>query len=232
MTPSLQRAELRQATAAAIKNEAREQMRQHGTAGISLRAIARQLNITAPAIYNYFPSLDDLITALIVDAFTDLAVAMETAGAASAGTDTLARIEAVLHAYREWAVTHPVDFQLIYGNPIPGYQAPAELTSPLAFRPFKVVFALYGQALASGALRLPAEYQPVPDSIRQHLLGWKTHVGLDLPDGLICLLIGGWARIHGLVLLELFNHSTPVIGDPAALFAYELRALHTRMGAG
>ena len=67
-----------------IKAVARQQMAEHGTAGLSLRGIAREMGITAPAIYNYFPRLDDLITALIVDAFTALADAMEAAEAAEA----------------------------------------------------------------------------------------------------------------------------------------------------
>ncbi len=78
--PRPRRDESRANLAEEIKRVAREQMAEHGTAGVSLRGIARALEITAPAIYNYYPRLDDLITALIVDAFTDLAAALEEAG--------------------------------------------------------------------------------------------------------------------------------------------------------
>jgi AcrR family transcriptional regulator len=100
----------------AIKRIARQQMSERGTAGLSLRAIARELAITAPAIYNYYPRLDDLITALIVDAFQSLADAMQASVSTLDEQGYRARILAMSLAYRQWAIEHPTDFQLIYGN--------------------------------------------------------------------------------------------------------------------
>lgn len=214
-----------------IKAVARRQMGAHGTAGLSLRAIAREMGITAPAIYNYFPRLEDLITALIVDAFTALAEAMETAADAAAAPGPVApQAWAMVHAYRRWALAHPVDFQLIYGNPIPGYTAPYEVVGPLAFRPFERLFALYGQAAATGELAVPPEYQAVPATIHDNVAMWKAHAGFELPDAVVCVLMTGWGRIHGLVMLELFGHLAGPIGDPGALYAYEMRAFMTRLG--
>jgi AcrR family transcriptional regulator len=221
---------LRNEIAEDIKSVARQQMSEHGTAGLSLRAIARQLGITAPAIYNYYPRLEDLITGLIVDAFSDLAAAMEAARAESASSTTQAKIEAMLFAYRRWAVENPVNFQLIYGNPIPGYEAPLEVTGPLARRPFLGLFELYAHALQSGEMILPDEYQQVPESISDHLEQWRKDAGIALPDALVCLLMTGWSRIHGMVMLELFHHLQPVIGDAGALYEYEIRAFHQRLG--
>jgi AcrR family transcriptional regulator len=221
---------LRVEMAEEIKTIAREQMSDRGTAGLSLRAIARQMDITAPAIYNYFPRLDDLITALIVDAFTDLAEAMERARTQNSSMSAVNQIEAVLLAYRHWAVDHPVDFQLIYGNPIPGYVAPAEVTGPLARRPFIGLFQLYAQALRAGEMVVPEEYLQVPESISSYLVLWREQSGIDLPDALICLLMSGWARIHGLVMLELFQHLQPVVGDAGSLYQYEIQAFHQRLG--
>ena len=135
-----------------IKTVARQQMAEHGTAGLSLRGIAREMGITAPAIYNYFPRLDDLITALIVDAFTALADAIQAAEVAEESEKCGPKIIASCLAYREWAIGHPVDFQLIYGNPIPGYIAPAEITVPLARRPFDGLFRLFFEAHRTGEL--------------------------------------------------------------------------------
>jgi AcrR family transcriptional regulator len=213
-----------------IKAIARQQMSELGTAGLSLRAIARQMEITAPAIYNYFPRLEDLITALIVDAFNDLAVAMDDARADSSTKSTHSQIEAMLFAYRQWAVDHPVDFQLIYGNPIPGYEAPLEVTGPLARRPFIGLFDLYAHALHSEEIEIPEEYLQVPKSISANLVYWREQTGIDLPDALSCLMMSGWARIHGLVMLELFHHLQPVVGDPEAFYQYEVRAFHKRLG--
>lgn len=226
--PRPRKEETRSATAEQIKAAARRQMGELGTAGLSLRGIARELGITAPAIYNYFPRLDDLITALIVDAFTALAEAMEVAGTQAEGVG--GRFAAIIRAYRAWAVTHPTDFQLIYGNPIPGYAAPAELTGPLAQRPFSQLFSLLQTGWQAGQITLPAEYQPVPPEVAAHVAAFQQRAGLALPEVLICVLLSGWARIHGQVMLELFHHSQPFIGDPGAFYELELTAYLRRLG--
>ena len=92
-------------------------MAEHGTAGLSLRGIGREMGITAPAIYNYFPRLDDLITALIVDAFTALADAIEAAEVAVQSEAPGTKILASCLAYREWAMAHPVDLPAYLRQP-------------------------------------------------------------------------------------------------------------------
>jgi AcrR family transcriptional regulator len=216
-------------TAAEIKTTARQQMAQHGTAGLSLRGIARTMGITAPAIYNYFPRLDDLITALIVDSFTDLADAMDTAGVA-ASAEPVAQIRSTVLAYRQWAVNHPLDFQLIYGNPIPGYVAPFEVTAPLARRPFLPLFGYFWQAYQSGQLTLPAEYSAVPPQVADHIKAWREHIGVAMPESLFCAVLTGWSRIHGLVMLELTHHIQPMIGYAAEFYEYEVDAFLQQLG--
>jgi AcrR family transcriptional regulator len=219
----------RGATFVQIKAVARQQMARHGTAGLSLRGIAREMGVTAPAIYNYFPRLDDLITALIVDAFTDLADAIQAAEAAVESETSGPKILASCLAYRAWAVAHPVDFQLIYGNPIPGYVAPAEITVPLARRPFDGLYRLFLEGYRSGELSIPAAYASVPPGISAHFAASAPDGGF--PDALLCLLMSGWARIHGMVMLELFEHIGPVVGDPAAFYRYEIEAFLQQLGA-
>jgi AcrR family transcriptional regulator len=216
--------------AQAIKQAARQQMVERGTAGLSLRGIARSLGITAPAIYNYFPRLDDLITALIVDAFTALAEAIQSAEQAVESGQCAPKILASCLAYRGWAMAHPVDFQLIYGNPIPGYAAPPEVTVPLARRPFDGLFRLFLQAYQSGELVIPQEYIPAPPTVADHFAAWQTNPADTFPAPLLCLLMSGWARIHGLVMLELFEHVGPVVGDTAAFYRYEIEAFMQQLG--
>lgn len=207
-----------------IKAVARQHMAERGTAGLSLRAIARALGITAPAIYNYFPRLDDLITALIVDAFTDLADAMELAEAAEPSERPYDKVMALCLAYREWAIAHPTVFQLIYGNPIRGYRAPEEVTIPLARRPFLGLFRWFLRAYESGELIIPAGYQVVPPAMAEGVAGWRRLSGIEMPDALLGILMSGWARIHGAVLLELFGHLEPLVGGGGTFYRYELEA--------
>lgn len=153
-----------------IKAVAREQLAQKGTNGISLRGIARELGITAPAIYNYFPRLDDLITALIVDAFNGHADAIDAAVAKH--DEPTKQLKAALQAYRDWAVQYPSDFQLIYGNPIPGYEAPAEITIPLASRPMETIYRCILAGYEANAMNIPERYLTVPQSIVDFLNEW------------------------------------------------------------
>ena len=222
----------RGATSAQIKAVARQQMAEYGTAGLSLRGIAREMGMTAPAIYNYFPRLEDLITALIVDAFTALAEAMEAAEAAESSERPYDKIMALCLAYREWAIAHPTVFQLIYGNPIPGYRAPEELTIPLARRPFLGLFRWFIRAHQAGALTIPVEYQPVPLAMAEGIAAWRRASGIEMPDALVGLLMSGWARIHGAVLLELFGHLQPLVGGAGSFYRYELEAFAQRLELG
>lgn len=208
-----------------IKALARSQMATKGSAGLSLRGIARELGVTAPAIYNYFPRMDDLITALIVDAFNGHADAIDAA-IAKGTPDTLTQLEAGLHAYRNWALANPEDFKLIYGNPIPGYEAPADVTIPLARRP---QVAFYTQMLLlwqDGRLTIPALLERVPQRIADHMDGWLYRDFPELaavPKGLFLLMQSLWARIHGIVMLELLEHISPAIGDMDAFYALEVQ---------
>src|SRR5690242_4686609 len=115
-----------------IKETAWQQIARQGAAALSLRAIARELNITAPAIYNYFPSRDDLVTALIVDAFTSLGDSQKDSIKSIPANKPQARLFTLGLAYRDWALAHPQRYQLIFGTPIPGYEAPADITLPAA----------------------------------------------------------------------------------------------------
>jgi AcrR family transcriptional regulator len=215
---------------AAIKAAARRQMAERGTAGLSLRGIGREMGITAPAIYNYFPRLEDLITALIVDSFTALAEAMEAAETAAPPDRPYDGIMTLCLAYRQWAVEHPTDFQLIYGNSIPGYHAPEELTIPLARRPFLGLFRWFIRANEAGELTIPAEYQAVPPAMVEGIAAWKCLSGIEMPDELLGLLMSGWSRIYGAVMLELFHHLQPLVGDGATFYRYEVAAFLQQMG--
>ena len=113
-----------------IKETAWRQIAEKGAATLSLRAIARELGITAPAIYNYFPRRDDLVTALIVDAFTSFGQAQKESD--QPGRSPAERLRILGMAYRDWAMKYPQRYHLIFGTPIPGYHAPAEITLPAA----------------------------------------------------------------------------------------------------
>ncbi len=213
-----------------IKMVARELMHEFGTAGLTLRGIARAMGVTAPAIYHYYPSLDHLITALIVDAYEAVSVAIADAITALPPTEPVQQLLAGLNAYRVWALAHPVEFQLIYGNPIPGYSAPEEVTTPLARRPFAEIGRILVELHDQGQLKVSDAYATIPPSIAAHIEEWRDAGGYEVPEAILYLVIAGWARIHGIVSLELFGHLRPALGDTEAFYRHELLALLAELG--
>jgi AcrR family transcriptional regulator len=222
--PMNRRDKIRASTQEEIKTIAIRQMSESGTAGLSLSAIARQMELSAPALYRYYTGRDDLITALVLDAYNALADALGAADATCPPTDYAGRLYTVLLAYRQWAVEHPIEYQLIYGNPIPGYAAPADLTIPTARRTFTVILTILAEARAAGALRPTECYATLPDGLTIDI-PLTTGDGPSIPPELVYLGLAGWARLQGLITLELYHHIQPMINDPAALYRAEIRAL-------
>ena len=130
-----------------IKEEARRQLAETGAHGLSLRAVARELGMVSSALYRYFPSRDDLLTALIIDAYDALGEVAETAIAASARPRV--RWLAACHAIRGWALAHPHEYALIYGSPVPGYRAPQATVGPASRVPLAFMGVLR-DAVAGG----------------------------------------------------------------------------------
>ena len=213
-----------------IKETARGLMADKGTAGLSIRAIARKMDMSAPALYHYYASLNDLITALIQDAFIQLAEALETTIENPELTTADKRVSAVAEAYRHWALAHPIDFQLIYGNPIPNYTQPTEVTYPPARRSFRIVAGIFSQAIDSGEIDLPARYKDLPPAIEKSLIELSQVEGHDLPLPGLYLAATFWAKIHGHVMLELFNLIQPVIPKVDEFFQYEIRNYLQQVG--
>lgn len=213
-----------------IKDTARQLMAEKGTGGLSIRAIARQMGMTAPALYHYYDSLNDLITALIEDAFTNLADTIEAAANDPLQKTTVERLTAVAFEYRQWALQHPIDFQLIYGNPIPNYNQPTDVTYPPARRSFLVTANIFADGIENGDIDLPAIYSDFPPVIEQSLIKLTNIEGHDLPLPALYLAAVSWTKIHGHVMLELFNLIQPVILDVEGFFQYETNVLLEQFG--
>ncbi|TJZ44087.1 TetR/AcrR family transcriptional regulator [Streptomyces piniterrae] len=219
---------------AAIKDEARRQLAAEGAAKLSLRAVARELGMASSALYRYFPSRDDLLTALIVDAYNAVGEAAEAAGDTARDTARgpsagrpLARWSAICAAVRDWALAHPHEYALIYGSPVPGYHAPRSTTEPAA----RVGLALIGvvrDAHAAGALKEPAE--PLPDPVVGDALALAAELGVELPGAVMARLIGAWAQLFGLLSFELFGQFNGVVEARTEFFEQSVRQLARGVG--
>lgn len=204
----------------AIKETAWKQAAESGASALSLRAIARELKITAPAIYNYFPSRDDLVTALIYDAYTSFGDAQIKARDSFPGTKLVERFKAVGHSYREWALTHPQRFRLIFGTPISGYSAPFEKTFPVAARSLGVMVGVVEALRQAGKL----ESVPTPKLSKeddQKFSYWKQFGGeVDIESFTTGLVI--WGQVHGFVSLEVDGNVPPFGLTASAMYQIEI----------
>lgn len=219
------REKVREQTIAEIKAHARAQMLESGTAGLSLGAIARAMGMTPPALYRYYASRDDLITALIVDAYSDLAASLRAVVAACPADDYVGRLRAAMEQYRDWALARPIDFALIFGNPIPDYSAPEEGTLQASRSVFLPFLETMQAAHAAGRLQPRPERTGVPPAIAQHLAGDAYYGQVPFSPLVIYHGVIGWTRIHGAIVLELFKHIPPVIGDCQAFYQSEVAAI-------
>jgi AcrR family transcriptional regulator len=213
-----------------IKRIARLQMAQEGISHVTLRGIAREMGMAVTALYRYFPSYSDLITELILDAFNGLADHIDHAQRQQKPTDWGARLWAALMAYRDYALTYPHDFALIYGTPIVGYNAPGERTVPASSRTFEVIGSIIAEAHASGALIVPHTVTDLPATVVQHMGQLMAARQYAISEVLVYTLAQGWSRLHGIVMLELFGHFGPVVGDVDAFYRSEVAGLMQSMG--
>src|SRR5215475_12626511 len=144
-----------------ITEIARRQLATDGAAGLSLRAVAREMGMVSSAIYRYFPSRDDLLTTLIIDGYNAVGAAVEKAEAACPPEDYADRWLAGCRAVREWALAHPHEYALVYGSPVPGYQAPERTIEP-ASRAAAVFGKIISEAYRAGAASVPQAAASVP----------------------------------------------------------------------
>jgi AcrR family transcriptional regulator len=206
-----------------IRRTAWSQMAELGAAGISLRSIARALHITAPAIYNHFPSRDDLVTELIREAYQSLGDAQAAARASIAVGDHAGRLRATGISYRDWALTYPQRYQLIFGAPIPGYVCPMDRTADAAAYSLSSLVGVLADAHQDGHLRVQVDF-PISDEKRASYTEWQRR-GVQAGYQAFCLALVVWGRVHGLVSLEI-GHLAPEFGpEPGILFEFEIEQI-------
>ncbi|WP_405622619.1 TetR/AcrR family transcriptional regulator [Streptomyces sp. NBC_00076] len=224
-TPGGARARARIEVTAALKDEARRQLAAEGAAKLSLRAVARELGMVSSALYRYFPSRDDLLTALIIDAYDSVGERAEGAYADAADAGPVRRWSAVCEAVRTWALESPHEYALIYGSPVPGYTAP-QTTLPAASRTGLVLIAIVRDAHQGSGLAmtpLPAELRPEAERI-------AADFAPDLPPEALAALVAAWAELFGLIGFELFGQFNRVVEDREPFFRHAVTRLAHSVG--
>ena len=214
-----------------IKQEARRQLAAHGAQGLSLRAVARELGMVSSALYRYFPSRDELLTALIIDAYDALGDAAEAADAGRPAGDIRGRWAATCHAVRNWALAHPHEYALIYGSPVPGYQAPQATVVPAA-RIARVAGGLVADAwrearVAGGGA---APLTPLPPELAEQAAVVADAIAPGVPGAVIARLLIAWTQLFGMISFELFGQFVGSADPADAFFGYAVEQMADFIG--
>ncbi|MBL1096923.1 TetR/AcrR family transcriptional regulator [Streptomyces coffeae] len=209
----------RKQTREEAKAVALTQLAEAGTAGISVNAIAKSMGMTGPALYRYFAGRDELLTELITDAYRDLAESTAAAVADAAPDD---RFRALAHAIRDWATAQPDRYLLIYGTPVPGYQAPPETTEIARALMRTILDACAG--LGDTVAGAPASPLEAELARRLEDVGpWAD--GADSGGELKGRALRTWTRLHGVISLDVQGQFSGMGFDPGMLFEAEVEAL-------
>lgn len=218
-------------TIADIVSLGRKHLAEQGAAALSLRAVARDLGVVSSAVYRYVESRDELLTLLLIDAYNELGDAVDAAVNQVPDDDFRERFLTLAQAVRRWAVAEPACYALLFGSPVPGYQAPGERTIEPGTRVVLRLVGILDAAHRAGALRDPGESGVVSDVLAGNLAAVRDELGLELPDELLARGVLVWTSVFGAVSFEVFGQYGPdTFPAREELFAHQMRTLADVVG--
>lgn len=229
----------RAATIAEISRTARRLLVEDGIEAVTLRAIAREMGMTAPALYRYFANRDELLRHLAGDLYGDLTDFLAARLEEVAGDGIEARFRAAGHGFRRWSLNHPREYGMIFGTPLPPPGAPGghgedgahvhDHADECGARFGMFFMALFTELWAQRPFPVPADEEIAP-GLRAQLAEYRDHMGIALPLGCILVYLQCWVLLQGAVSLEVFGHVQFALADPEPLFALSLDDIARRLG--
>jgi AcrR family transcriptional regulator len=227
---------VRAATTEEIKQTARRILVTEGREAVSLRAIAREMGMTAPALYRYFGSHDELERHVCADIFTELASdireAIKSADAANGG-DMTAKVLAACWEFRRWSLNHPREYGLVFATPLPGLHVQRdEITAEGGGQFGNTFFELMLELWRKRPFPVRADAEINPGLLGQ-LERYRDGLGSmaeGLPLGLLLIFLQCWVRLYGIVSLEVFGHLSFALDDGRPMFELMLSELAPMVG--
>ena len=234
--PVSRRDRLRADTVREIKETARRVLVDQGVDGLALRAVAREMGMSAPALYRYFDSREDLVENVIADLYDELVDVLETARDEARPATAPIQLLACSRAFRRWATTHHAEFGLLFGSAgdgvVPAHGSAGHTDSPaeLAAKRFGTVFAvLVAQIYAERRFPIPSDDEIEP-ALQEQLREWCAKFPVPLPLGVMQVFLSCWIRLYGLVCMEIFGHLKFALDDAEPMFEAELHSLAGVLG--
>jgi AcrR family transcriptional regulator len=227
------RSRVRDATVAEIKSTARTLLVTEGPEALTLRAIARAMGMTAPALYRYFDSHEALVGACCMDVLDEITRTLEQARDAVGTDDPVGRLMAACRAFRDWSLAHPREFQLVFASA--GEKPPVahdEVGEDLSFG--AVFLGIFVEIWQAQPFAVPDDSE-LPDRLVRQLRTFSSYAGGVLPLGALAAYLSGWVRLYGGVTIEVFGHLGFALDDAEPMFEAMLadmrRQLTTPPGA-
>jgi len=243
--PPSRRDRLRAATIEEIIQTARQLLVKDGPEAVSLRAIAREMGMTAPGLYRYFGSHEELVRHLCAGIFTELGAdihrAIEATGptwgqADDAQAKLTVKMVAACREFRRWALNHKDEFGLVFGVPLPGLNdGRYDIADECALAFAGTFFTLFLELWHKVPFPVPADEQIDP-GLRDQLgryrdaLGASIALGASMPLGAMLTFLRCWTVLYGAVAMEVFGHMSFALDDPAPMFELTLGDLATLVG--
>lgn len=224
--PATPRERARAQTIRDIVHIGRDHLALHGAAALSLRAVARDLGVVSSAVYRYVENREELLTLLLVDAYDELGDAVEAAVGALPEEDFTGRFAALGTAVRNWARREPASYALLFGSPVPGYQAPAERTTRPGTRVIVALMAILDGAWRAGRLAGEGLPAPVAAPLASDLGAIRAQMGLAVPDPVLARGALVWTSLFGAISFEVFGqYGADTFAARDELFAHHLAVL-------
>lgn len=209
----------------------REHLSTDGAAALSVRAVARELGVVSSAIYRYVRSRDDLLTLLVIDGYDELGDLVDEALLTVTHDDYRGRFLAIGHAVRGWALREPATYALLFGSPVPGYQAPGERTTGPGTRVIAALVQVWADAHAAGAIRGLEMPERVPRKLAADVRRIRSGFPTTAPEDLVIRGVLAWAALFGCVSFEVFGqYGSDTFHAADELFECQLQLLADTTG--
>ena len=242
-TAPTRRDRLRAATTEEITATARRLLVEQGPDAMSLRAIAREMGMTAPGLYRYYGSREELLRHVVASIFRELSgdlhraideVARSTAGGAVARGDAAPgevrrqltlKIVAACREFRRWGLSHKDEFTLLFGVPLPGLDdGRFDVAEECALEFAATFYTLFFEVWNATHFPVPGPAE-IDEGLRAQLRRFGTTLGTDAPEGALLVFLRCWTVLYGAVAMEIFGHLGFALDDPAPMFEFTLADL-------
>ncbi|MFF3504443.1 TetR/AcrR family transcriptional regulator [Streptomyces sp. NPDC003247] len=216
----------RQATLLEIRTTARQLLRKHGPTGVTVNAVAREMGMSGPAVYRYYPSHDALVEAVIADFYQELTTTMQEARDACPPEHPGRRLAATCRSMRTWAINHPSEFSWMFASPVhAATREDAESPRLRAGQQFEKVFLDQLVDIWEKDPYPVPRFEDLAPSLQEQMTDYAARVDSPLPPEALHLFLTSWIRLYGLLCMEVLHQLDFAYSDLEPVFEENLQEL-------